>query len=648
MERHRVRRATLKNGAHTGARLVGLCASLALAGCSGGGGAGSLAKISAGGGIAGSAGGSVAPASGALTVRVNLPSVASLPLFTKRARTDAARIRTGSTRRPLSITLGSVRFNGTLYPGYAGGAPVGTTLLQNTSSLPSSVTLGFNSVPAGNNEWVYVDVIGYDSPNGQGSSYDLGQLAGFASVGSPPALASIDTNSTLRLQVALSAMRAGEISTYDLQNTSALDANIGGFITGIAPVAGIGLYSNAQLDSFVTGLYPIFNRTLVVSGSILTPSYASVVYDYRNPAELNFVNNVNATYYALESPDNPATPPDSSAPIVYGNPFLGNEGDQTSSQTPPAGQQTGAFHQANAVLVAAPTGTITLQHVYGGNVIVGMSAQTGAAVTSAPPYYGGFIGLGGRPQGNTANASVPISNTTVNMAFVDPQWANMGNNLEFVSPAQTGFVEHCAGDTCPELSEVYVTGTSSTEVTVSVNAWNPWALTGSGEQICTGIECFPLSNGMQYTSESPFYDSGEDLAYYNWKPDGGAVTSVTSAVLSYSIAYSGGLSGYIGTTTPAWFFPGMLMGLESSAPAGTIFYFTLYCPTGTFSNSGVWTGSYAEIVMSSITSTVHCGATQIGFTLPAGSATSGTISLAYFGYESTLSESPEVIKRGGP
>jgi hypothetical protein len=613
--------------------VAGLSALIALAGCSGGG-SGPLRGSSQ----AGSAAGTVSAGSGTLSVHVALPSSGLLPLFTARARTDAARIRDG-VRKRLSITLGSVVFEGTLYPGYAGGTPVKTSYVQNTSSLPSSVTLGFNNVPAGNNEWVVVNVVGFDSPNATGSSYDLGQLAGFASVGAPPALASIDTNSSLRLQVALAAMEAGIISTYDLQNTTALDANIGGFITGTSPNPATGLFTNAQLATFDAGLYPIFSRTLAISGSIATPSYASIVYDYRNPAELDFIANVDSSLEQLAQLDYPNL---AQLPYVYGNPFS-SASNSSSASTPPSGQQTGQFPGAEAILISAPTGAVTVRNVYGGNLIVGMSAQPGPT-TTGPPYYGGFIGVAGRPQSNTTSATVPISNTTVNMAFVDPQWSNMGSSAVRLKPTPTNFGYACAGETCPDAFGAYhVTGTSSTEVTVSMDSWNPFALTGSGWDICTGIDCFPLSNGSQVNSRTPFFDSGTDLPYYNWKPNGGAVTGVTAVPGSYAIAYSGGLSGYIATTTSAWFFPAMVMAVNLSAPDGTVVYVTLYCPTGTFSNSGVLKSGFTSFDLSSVTSTVQCPSTQIGFTLPAGTPTSGTLDISYFGYYYTLSPPGEFI-----
>jgi hypothetical protein len=613
--------------------IVCISAALALGGCSGGGG--SAPKLGSTSGSTTSGG-----SSATLTVRVNLPASGALPLFTKRARQDAAKLRAG-TRHAQSITLGSVAFVGTLYPGYAGATPVSTTLVQNTSSLPSSVSLGFNNVPAGNNEWVVVNVVGYDSPNATGSSYDLGQLGGLASVGAPPALASIDTNSTLRLQVELSAMYAGIISTYDLQNTSALDGNIGGFILGNSPSPATGLFTNTQLDTFLNGLYPIFSRTLAISGSTLTTSTASLVYDYRNPVETDFVQNVTSAVAQLEALDEPlASGVGEQIPYVYGNPFDFLNGAATAPHTPPSGQQTAVADAVFAEEFDAPTGAITLQHVYGGNLIVGMSSL--ASPTSIPPpYYGGFISVAGRAQSNTTNAVVPIGNTTANITFNDPQWAAVGNNdipYEPVEPSNDIFDYSCLAAQCLNFNELSISGGSPTQVTVAQDTWNPWALTGSSWEMCVGLDCFAVVNGATYTSRSPFYDNGGKLGYYNWHATSGAATAVTQSGTQYAIAYSGGTSGYIGTSVAAWYAPGMVVSVTSTAPAGTIWYLTVSCPDGTFQNSGVEQGGVAKFAMASLSTIEQCSSTQIGFGLPSGSASSGTIDIGPFGYSGALGD----------
>jgi hypothetical protein len=121
----------------------------------------------------------------------------------------------------------SLVFTGTLYPGYAGALPVTVNVTQNTTALPPSVTLSFNNVPTGNNEWVLIDVEGYASPSGAGSRSDLGQLGGLISVGALPGAITVDGGSTLRLQLALAAMGDGLISTYDLVNETNLDSDLG-------------------------------------------------------------------------------------------------------------------------------------------------------------------------------------------------------------------------------------------------------------------------------------------------------------------------------------------------------------------------------------------------------------------------------------
>jgi hypothetical protein len=607
--------------------------ALALTGCSGGGS--DTARIAGGSTSGGSTSGSTTSASAALTVRVTLPASGLLPLWSKRARADAARVRAGG-RHAQAVSLKSVAFEGTLYPGASDSTPINVTLVQNTSSLPASVSLGFNNVLPGDNEWVVVNVVGYDSPNATGSSYVLGQLGGLANVGSPPAFASIDTNSTLRLQVVLAAMYAGIISSWDLLNTPALDPNIGGFITGTSPSATTGLFSNAQVVSFLNGLYPIFSRTLVLSGSILTTSTASIVYDYRSGAEQAFVQNVYGTSYALTGLDAPVTAPaGEQIPYVYGSPFGLFDDSFLPPHTPPSGQQVGYPDDIDALEFDAPTGTVTIQHAYGGNLIAGMSSISSPTAVP-PPYYGGLISVAGRAPNDTTSATIPITNTTADMTFVDPQWAQMGSRTWEAGPANNIYDAQCISGAClAQFNALYVAYHSTTKVGVEVDQWNPWALGGSQYVACVALDCFPVTSGATYDSRSPFYDSGNVLSYYNWQAISGAATGVTQSGSQYAIAYSGGTSGYIGSSQAAWFVPSMDVVFQTNAPDGTIFYLTLSCPDGTLQNSGATNGGEAVFTLTSVTSVEQCSTIQIGFALPPGSATSGTINIGPFGYDGT-------------
>jgi hypothetical protein len=89
------------------------------------------------------------------------------------------------------VGIQSIVATGTVYPGYSGNLPVTVSTTINTTSIPSSIALSFNNVPTGNNEWVTVDVQGYDGANGVGSHYDLGQLAGLVNIGSSTTSATI-------------------------------------------------------------------------------------------------------------------------------------------------------------------------------------------------------------------------------------------------------------------------------------------------------------------------------------------------------------------------------------------------------------------------------------------------------------------------
>jgi hypothetical protein len=611
---------------------------LAVAGCSGGG-SGPVSSLAPKGTVATTAPGS---ALRQLTVKLVVPSSGQLPLLTTQARKDALRVK---QRLDTSPQLGSIVFTGTLYPGYAGATPVVASSTLNTTSLPIGVSLGFNNVPAGNNEWVIVDAVGFDSANGTGSRYDLGAFAGLASTGSPPAFATLDGGSTLRLQLALEAMGYGILSTYDLQNETSLDTDLGNLIgnSGQSANSATGLFTNSQLTSLIATMYAQYNRTLTIQGSINAPEVASLVDDYRSSVEDDFVENVNSTEYALSPLDNP--PVAAPYPVVYGAPtYYDNQDEEilavvnrNRAALPPhtpgsgggPGEGNGGLYYV-AQEFDASGGSVTLLHVYGGALIVGMSAQP-TTTSTPPPFYGGFVGLGGRAINDSTTETVPISTTDVGMSITDPQTVAMGydpysyDQLEEL-PANDIFEINCAYVTrCIDPTyNLAVTIVGNVE-NVTLDSWNPWALLSSSLEFCTGIDCFPVQNDGSYTARSPFFDSGADLAYYGWSAAGGAVTTVTQVGDGYQVAYSGGTSGYIGTTHSDVFFQGQQVEILSNFPNGTILYLNATCaPNGNIAATGIVKGSETEIYLTQAPAVVSCSSTSIGFSLPSGAPASGS------------------------
>lgn len=494
-------------------------------------------------------------------------------------------------------------------------------------------------MPVGNNEWVVADVVGYDGPNGTGSHVDLGQLAGLANVGSSSASVSIDANSTLRLQVGLSAMLQGVVSSYELENETALDGHLASVISGVAPDPTTGLYPASQLASFMSTLYQSYNRTITVSGGSSGPSLATVAYNSTDSAEKSFVYNavqtnaLNASFAQQGS----AQPGSGTVPLqIVGNPF---SGVLLQNQHTPATTPGTTAVQVRAEAISAPSGSVQIQHVYGGALDVGLR-QVSAAAIAAGSFSGGLQALAGRAPADSSTVAVSVASSTATMTMNDPQAA------AFVAAPYYGLTptngnayvvacNYASSQDC-RFGSSAVTGVSGSNVTVAFDTFNPWGLTPAQLQVCTGLDCFPLANGATNAVRYPFYDGGDSLSFYGWSPvTGGGVSGVTQPVTGgYQLALTG-TSGAVQSTTAAYFYPHQDVQIMSDAPAGTTWTATITCSGQTLQNSGVQQqGGYADVYLMNVgPNSSQCSPIQLAFVLPpAGeSGSPSTITIASLG-----------------
>ena len=555
-----------------------------------------------------------------------------------RSRHDASRAYRSPSglRRVLAVSIQSVVVTGTVYPSYAGAQAVTASATQNTTVIPSSATLGFSNVPVGNNEWVVADVVGFDSPNGSGSHIDLGQLAGFVNVGTSNTSASIDANSTVRLQVGLSAMLQGIVSTYDLKNETTLDADLGSAISGVSPSPSTGLFTTSQLASFMSSLYQTYNRTLTVSGGAPGPSLATIAYNSTDAAENAFAYNAvqtNAVNGAFAQQGSAQPGSGNVGLATVGNPFSALLAQNLHTPTSPSGTTP---LQVHAEAISAPNGTVQIQHVYGGSIYAGIRGVSAAAI-AAGSFSGGLSAVAGRAQGDSSTISVPVASTQTTMTMNDPQAAAFSAAPYYGLTPNTGnsYVLDCNYATSAEcsLGSSTVTAVSGSAATVAFDTFNPWGLTTTQLQVCTGLDCFPLSSGSANSVRYPFYDRGNSLSYYGWSPvPGSGVSAVTQPITGgYALALSG-TSGAIQSTTPAYFYPHQDVQLVSDAPAGTTWTATLTCPGQVLQNSGIQQlNGAADIYMMNLgPNSAQCTQIQFAFVLPppgeSGSPSTITIS----------------------
>jgi len=581
-----------------------------------------------------------APASAQAAVAVRVVTAAGLTTMTRTARRDAARAYrvVSGGRHTLSASIQSVIVTGTIYPSYAGVQAVTASSTQNTTTIPSSVNLAFTNVPVGNNEWVVVDVVGYDEANGAGSHVDLGQLAGLVNVSVSATTATIDANSTLRLQVGMSAMLQGILASYDLQNETTLDTHLGTLISGTAPSPATGLFTGPQLSSFLSTLYQAYNRSITVSttGSS-NPALATVVFNYADNGEKSYVYNASQTNVLNTDFAQQGSPQASSGSVsllVVGNPFSGLL--QANVHTPATTPAVTSV-DVRAKGISAPTGSLQIQHVYGGGLYVGMK-NVSASALNAGAYTSGTQTIPGRPPADSTTVSSPLVATQASMTMQDPQAAAFVSAPYYTISPTTGqsFVLDCdysnAGD-C-RYGDSVVTNVASPNVTVVFNTFNPFALATAAFQVCTGLDCFPLVSGSTSVVRAPFYDGANSLSYYGWTPSAGsAVTGVTQPLTGgYAIAYSGGTSGSIQSATTAYFYPQQDLQVLSDAPAGTTWTATVTCSGQALQNSGIQQpAGFADIYMMNVPGPVQCSPINLAFSLPVGSASSGTVTITSLG-----------------
>ncbi len=508
---------------------------------------------------------------------------------------------------------------------------------MNGTSIPTSFSLSYSNVPVANNEWAIVDVVGYDGPNGTGSSVDLGQLAGFFNVASSPATATINASSTLSFQVAFSAIIQGIISTYDLQNETTLNSDMTTLIGSIAP-SNTGLFLNSQLQAFATSLYQTYNRTITVTASNSLPAVATIVYNYTAPAEKDFVYNADVTEQVLQNYGQPVGSTQAglgAVPFyVVGNPFSGflQVKQHTPTLTAPAPQAAQVFADA----VDASNGSVTVQHVYGGDVYIGMQSLP-TALSTPPPFSGGMVDLGPRAAGSATSVPITVQTQQMTMTMVDPQAAAFGiaPYYSVISNAGKEFQLVCdyAGDAQCRLPQSAVSSISGSNVSVIFSAFNAFDLAPGSLQVCTGLDCFPLVANATNAVRAPFYDPGSNLQYYAWVAASPYVSSVTAVPSQgYGIAYSGGTTGGITSSTAAWFYPQQNIVVNSNAPGGTVWTVSLACGGQATSATGVVQGDgQATLYLTGIVAATQCQTTTLSYALPAGSPASGNLILYSLG-----------------
>jgi hypothetical protein len=615
----------MKNFGKASKRFACVLVAVLAAGCSGGGT------------TVGSRPGITTPQSvSQVTVTANIAK-SGLAFFRHNATAAAA-----AKRKRLSVGgFKSLVFTGTLYPGYAGALPITVNSTINATSLPSTVTLGFNNVPTGNNEWVIINVVGYDSPGAGGTYSTLGQLGGLLSVGSSPGYITVDGGSTLRLQLALFGMAEGLISTYDLVNETSLDSDLGGFIgaSGTPTDPQTGLFTFDNIARLLDNLAAIYNRTITVQGSIATPSTVWVTFDWTNVNENNFAANVGSTVYAFDPYNGTAL----NFPTVIGAPFFYEESAEVPPHTPASGTNAVA-DEVEAQGFDASNGSTTISQVYGGSLRVAVSSQS-SATASGPPWYGGYASVVERGKGNSSTVAVNVSNSTNTMTIDDIELSYLGAEDPYgiyLGPSNPVFYAECETSRCFGNYSTNSNGVGNTHITphndgtstLSFDQFNPWGVPTNAMEYCQkgSNECLPLSANGTITTHEPWFSDVENGIYWPVSSYSGDVSSVTVTGGEYKVAYSGGLSGYINFSSSysQYFYNGQELEFFTTMPTGSTVFLDANCGTAVYQTTSPVAGPYGTTVilrLSSVPGLVTCQYTSLGFTLAPGSPSSGSFTI---------------------
>jgi len=495
------------------------------------------------------------------------------------------------------------------------------------------VSLTFSNVVPANNDWITFDFFAVAN---DGSKTYLGTLGTLIDITGTGATANLDDASTRRLQVALAMLQRGVLSSYDIENTAALDANLGTAI-GSAPFdAQTELFDPAPLQALVTQIQPAYERDLVLTADSL--AVFSVTYDYTRADENDLAFNVQSTY--LIQPNGPQVPVEVAGPGTYafGAPFTpaGSTGAIPILHGPSSGFGHATPSAVTAFFVGQDSNTVTVRNVYGGALILGAKQElTFVSDSVVFVAHGSNASLAGRAVGSSSQALTTAPGTGANPQFNDPQLTAFGAALiqnarpPFTASAlalpNTGgsvptYVTKCAANHCPDTLIPFPTNGQPTEVEqvqnggLSLDIWSPFGLTAANQQICGPVGCAPLSSAPLNVRTS-FFDPGSNLSYYHWAGSGApgdTTTNVTQVSTGYAVTHSG-TSGSIVSTTPAIFPAHASAGISCNIVGGT-WTLSIVANGVTYTATGIG----GALTFPSLPQTVTSSKITFTYQLPAG------------------------------
>jgi len=560
-------------------------------------------------------------------------------------------LRKAALSKSNAYTISSVEVDGTIYPGTASAVPVTNKVTLTPSNGTISINMPFSNVPAGNNEWMVLSLLGI-APDG--SKFDLGQLASLVNVSQnqvTPVTLNAASTQTFEVFAALAAQNV--FSSLDLQDAT-LGAKLATAIAGAGqtPDSATQLYTPLQLNAIANAIAPAYARNLTLSTStpLTNGGRFYVVADYTNAAENNLQANRNSLW------NFPLTTTGFGPSAITPCPI------QT---TEPVGPGTVPVPSTNNISNCsssydASSGTVTIQNVYGGPLKAGVTNYYA-------PYVGAWTSLAGVPSGQTPTTiTLTPASTDVQVTVNDPAgWAlpgwygcRSGQNCGYSVSTVAGYLNAFRPNLRPTNQNMSVpsAGYDATHNIIDVNAWGTVGEDLSGLQLCPSNldnACTTLNTITPTTTlqvKRLFADSFENLSYYNWQGSTGITTAqgyhyCTASPSGIVIGTGGASAGSITTTTPTYlgasgtttqiFVQGY--NVYSGANCTGTQYSALYAAkatwtiTATDSNGNTYTGSYTNngysgfgIPMPTITKTVQITKMMLSFSVPSGTTPPAT------------------------
>ncbi|MDB5042249.1 MAG: hypothetical protein JWN27_2975 [Candidatus Eremiobacteraeota bacterium] len=571
-------------------RSAAVSAAFVLAACGGGGGGST-------GGTGGSSAVPVGPpkATSALTISGTLSGTGPYVLGGKR-RPAGTR---GTSVQPVAPTFDHIDVHGTLYAADASATPI-----TNTVTIPPpaggvyTANVGFSNVTSGNNEWALLEFTGVAA---DGSKIALGEVGGLVNVGgSNPNTAALNATTTLSLQLFITLVGSGLISTYDIDNLPNLSSLLASRIAtagGITPDPATGVFTAGAMQQLYSLIGPGFERVVSISTNPATPGNFAIVRDYTNASELNleasltqFLGDIgipsiltsNAGSFLLRT----------SGVLGYDRNCGGFTVDAGTLRLARPGL-TVVPADVRPCTVPNPTGSEQVRNVYGGNVMIG--ATNDPYDPTAPftqPFLGGWTSVAGRPTGAPpAAVNVAIASTEFTITVNDPfeaafpfMTAPYGAFPTFGTGAFSATNFHQLANS-PDPYRAVELGFTGNQETVVVDTFNPWNVSTANLSLCSVPfpkavivvlpACFPLGAVQPITVARTFGDDGSNLSYFNWTLGGaGGTIAPDAGGIGYDVTPNPGTIT-LTTTTPTALYGRSQLTVFNNLPIGTVWTATV-------------------------------------------------------------------------